>query len=87
MAEYKIFFKASVEKDLRAISKKDTKIILQRIKSLALNARPRGCEKLTGQEHYRIRQGVFRIVYSIQDDALTIWIVKIARRKDVYRRK
>jgi mRNA interferase RelE/StbE len=87
MAEYKIFFKASVEKDLRAISKKDVKAILQRIKELAFDVRPRGCEKLTGQERYRLRQGAFRIVYSIQDDVLTIWVVKIANRKDVYRRK
>jgi mRNA interferase RelE/StbE len=87
MAAYKIFFKASVEKDFRAIPQKDARRILQRIKSLALNARPRGCEKLTGQERYRIRQGAFRIIYSIQDDALTVWIVKIASRKDVYRRK
>ena len=87
MAGYRIFFKASVGKDLRAIPKKDNIKILRRIRSLALDARPPGCEKLTGQERYRIRQGVFRIVYSIQDDALTIWIVKIANRKDVYRSK
>jgi len=87
MAAYKIFFKASVEKDFRAIPQKDARRILQRIKSLALDARPHGCEKLTGQERYRIRQGAFRIIYSIQDDALTVWIVKIASRKDVYRSK
>jgi mRNA interferase RelE/StbE len=87
MAAYKIFFKASVEKDFRAIPRKDTRKIMQRIGSLAADARPKGCEKLTGQERYRIRQGAFRIIYSIQDAALTVWIVKIAGRKDVYRRK
>ena len=87
MAEYKIFFKASVEKDLRAIPRKDVVKILRRISSLALDARPPGCEKLAGQERYRLRQGAYRIVFSIQDDVLTIWIVKIADRKDIYRRK
>ena len=87
MAAYKIFFKASVEKDFRAIPGKDAVKIMQRIGSLANDARPHGCEKLSGQEHYRIRHGAFRIIYSIQDDALTVWIVKIAGRKDVYRRK
>ena len=85
MDVYKIYFKKSVEKDLRTIPKKDLKKILQRIATLAQNPRPEGHEKLTGEERYRIRQGQYRIVYSIQDDALTVWIVKVGHRKDVYR--
>ena len=85
MAAYRIFFKASVEKDFRAIPKKDVRKIIQRIGSLAADARPHGCEKLTGQERYRIRQGQYRIVYSIQDDDLTVWIIKVGHRQDVYR--
>lgn len=85
MAAYKIFFKRSVEKDLKAIPKKDLKRILDRIAMLAADPRPPGTEKLTGQERYRIRQGLYRIVYSIQDDELTIWVVKVGHRKDVYR--
>ena len=85
MAEFEIFFKKSVWKDVKKIPKKDLQNILQRIKSLALNPRPLGCEKLTGQERYRLRQGKYRIVYSIQENILTIWIVKIGHRKDVYR--
>ena len=46
---------------------------------------PPGCEKLTGQDRYRLRQGRYRIVYSIQDDELTVWVVKVGHRKDVYR--
>jgi len=85
MAEYKIFFKRSVEKDFESIPKKDLKRILDRIKMLADDPRPAGCEKLTGQERYRVRQGRYRIVYSIQDNELTIWVVKVGHRKDVYR--
>jgi mRNA interferase RelE/StbE len=85
MAEYKVFFRASVEKDLRAIPKKDAVKILRQINSLAINPRPPGCEKLTGQERYRVRQGIYRIVYSIQDFNLAVWIVRVANRKDVYR--
>jgi mRNA interferase RelE/StbE len=47
--------------------------------------RPPACDKLTGQERYRVRQGRYRIVYSIQDKQLTVWIVKVGHRKDVYR--
>jgi len=85
MAGYKIFFKESVEKDLRSIPKKDLKKILSRIEALAKNPRPPIHEKLTGQEKYRIRQGVYRIIYSVQDNALTVWVVKVGHRKDIYR--
>ncbi|OGO24357.1 MAG: addiction module antitoxin [Chloroflexi bacterium RBG_16_51_9] len=85
MAGYKVYFRESVEKDFKAIPKPDLKRILQRIDSLSAGPRPYGCEKLTGQERYRVRQGRYRIVYSIQDKELTVWIVKVAHRKDVYR--
>lgn len=85
MAEYRIYFRESVEKDLAAIPRTDVKKILQRIKSLSENPRPSGSEKLTGQERYRIRQGRYRIVYSIQDRELTVWIVRAGHRKDIYR--
>ena len=85
MAEYKVYFRESVEKDFRLIPKKDIKKILQRIDLLITEPRPAGCEKLTGQERYRIRQGRYRIVYSIQDNELTVWIVRVGHRKDIYR--
>jgi mRNA interferase RelE/StbE len=85
MVAYELYFKKSVQKDFGGIPKKDLKRILKRIDGLAENSRPPGCEKLTGQERYRLRQGRYRIVYSIQDDALTVWIVKVGHRKDIYR--
>ena len=85
MAEYKIFFKKSVWKDFKSIPDKDLTKILECIESLGGNPCPPGCTKLGGQERYRIRQGRYRIVYSIQDDQLEVWIVKIGHRRDVYR--
>jgi mRNA interferase RelE/StbE len=85
MAEYKIYFKESVEKDFRVIPKKDLQKILVRIKELAKDPRPPGHEKLTGQERYRIRQGQYRIIYSVHDKELTVCVVKVGHRKDVYR--
>jgi len=85
MAGYKIYFRESVEKDFRSIPKNDIKKILRKIELLASEPRPVGCEKLTDQEKCRIRQGRYRIIYSIQDDDLTVWIVKIGHRKDIYR--
>jgi mRNA interferase RelE/StbE len=85
MAEYEIYFKESVEKDFRTIPKNDLEKIICRIEALSKDPRPPGHEKLTGQERYRVRQGLYRIIYSIQDKELTIWVVKVGHRKDVYR--
>lgn len=85
MAEYEIYFKESVWKELRKVPKNDLKKILSRIEKLGDDPRPMYCEKLTGHELYRVRQGNYRIVYSIQDNELTVWIIKVGHRKNVYR--
>ena len=85
MAKYEISFRESVEKDFRAIPKKDLRKILQRIGALCKDPRPPGHEKLTGQERYRIRQGRYRIIYSVQDKELTIGVLKVGHRRDVNR--
>ncbi len=85
MAAYSIFFRKSVWKDFDPIPKRDLKRILDRIAALAAQPRPHGCEKLSGQERYRLRQGRYRIVYSVEDDKLAVWVVKVGHRKDVYR--
>jgi mRNA interferase RelE/StbE len=85
MAKYKILFKESVYKDIRNIPKAELKRILLKIEQLAEEPRPIGSQKLTGFELYRVRQGAFRIVYSISDNELIICAIKIGHRKDVYR--
>ncbi|MCP4553150.1 MAG: type II toxin-antitoxin system RelE/ParE family toxin [Bacteroidetes bacterium] len=85
MAGYEIYFKESVWKELKKVPKKELKKILSRIESLGDDPRPMGSEKLTGYELYRVRQGKYRIVYSIQDRELTVWVIKIGHRKNVYR--
>jgi mRNA interferase RelE/StbE len=85
MAAYKILFKKSVQKDYNSIPKKNLNKIIDRIKLLGEDPRPPGCEKLTGQQRYRLRQGRYRILYSIQDDELTVWVVKVGHRKDINR--
>ena len=85
MAAYKIFFKKSVWKDFEAIPNKDLKRILESIESLGENPRLPDCKKLAGKERYRLRQGRYRILYSIQGEELSVWIVKVGHRKNVYR--
>ena len=85
MAKYSIVFKRSVYKDLRSLPKTDVKRIIQRIDSFASDPRGQGCEKLSGLERYRVRQGDYRIVYEIQDDRLVVVVVKIGYREQVYK--
>lgn len=85
MAKYKLSFKKSVTKDLRAVPKSDVSRILQRIDALASDPRGDGCRKLSGAEVYRVRQGMYRIVYEIRDGELVVLVVKVAHRSSVYR--
>lgn len=86
MARYELRFKASVAKDLRGLPKADVQRILRRIESLRDDPRGPGCEKLAGtSEHYRVRQGRYRIVYGIDDTVLIVEVVRVAHRSGVYR--
>jgi len=83
---YSLVIKRSAEKELKAIPSGDLKRIIDRIRSLAQQPRPSGCEKLSGEsERYRIRQGDYRIVYGIDDIAHHVEIVRIGHRREVYR--
>ena len=84
MAKYSIAFKRSVKKDLLAIPNQDISRILAKITSLADDPRAAGCIKLTGKELYRVRQGRYRIVYEIKDETLTVIVVKIGHRSNIY---
>lgn len=82
---YSLLLKKSAERELRKIPKADLQRITQRIKELAATPRPSGSEKLAGQDSYRIRQGDYRIVYTVDDDHKLIDIIKIGHRREVYR--
>ena len=85
MGNFEVIFKRSVAKDLRQIPKKDVAKILKRIDALRTEPRPSGVEKLSGQEKYRIRQGIYRILYEIRKNELIVVVVKSGHRRDVYR--
>lgn len=86
MASYKILIKPSAVKELEAIPEKDRRRIVYRIQGLAENPRPRGCEKLSDQNKYRLRQGRYRILYQIHDDEVIVIVIRVAKRGEVYRK-
>jgi mRNA interferase RelE/StbE len=85
MASYELVFKRSVAKDLRRLSNNDVAKLVERMHALAADPRPPGCEKLSGMERYRVRQGDYRIVYEIQQSRLIVLVVKVAHPKHVYK--
>lgn len=87
MARFEIVFKRSVARDLHPIPQKDVARILACITSLANDPPPVGAIKLSAQERYRIRQGVYRILYEIEDERLVVVVVKVGHRHGVYRTK
>jgi mRNA interferase RelE/StbE len=85
MGKYSVAWKKSVLKDVAAIPKKDLQRIIAAIQALCDNPRPPQAKKLTGLEYYRVRQGNYRILYSIEDAASLVVVVAVGHRKDIYR--
>ena len=87
MEKYSVRLKASAAKEIENIEpKKVRRQIVSRIARLADDPRPHGCEKLAGHlDRYRVRQGNYRIVYSVGDNVLIVIVVKVGHRSSVYR--
>jgi mRNA interferase RelE/StbE len=85
MGRYELRFKPSVAKDLRGIPRAEVARIFGRIETLRDDPRQPGSEKLSAQERYRIRQGSYRILYTVWDAEAVVEIVKVGHRRDVYR--
>ena len=85
MAGYSVLIKRSAGKELDDLPKRDRQRVIERVTALGPDPRPPGCERLSGEEKYRIRQGDVRILYEIDDAKATITIVKVGHRRDVYR--
>ena len=85
MARYEVRFRRSVSRDLAPVPKRDVQRIVAAIVALADDPRPAQSRKLSGSEKYRLRCGVYRVLYEIRDDVLVVCVVKVAHRKDAYR--
>ncbi|MGI0479328.1 type II toxin-antitoxin system RelE family toxin [Geminocystis sp. CENA526] len=82
---YNINIKKRASKVLESLSNVDYQRVRDAIRELAKTPRPSGCLKLTGRNAWRIRVGVYRIIYTINDSQLTIVVIDIGHRRDIYR--
>ena len=85
MASYRLLIKPSAASELEARPREDRRRIVARLRGLSDEPRPPGCEKLSGLELYRLRQGNYRILYDVADAERAVTIVKIGHRRDVSR--
>jgi mRNA interferase RelE/StbE len=83
---YNVEVSPVAEKQIKALPKKEQEKIIKRVCKLSDDPLPQGVKKLKGVNSlYRIRQGDWRIVYTIEDQKLLVLVVKVAHRRDVYR--
>jgi len=85
VASYKLLIKPSAVKELEAVPAKDRRRLVARLQRLSSDPRPPGSEKLSGHDLYRIRQGNYRVLHSVEDLALIVLVIKVGHRRDVYR--
>ena len=84
---YSIEITPPAEKQIRKLPKQVQKQVVVRAMQLTENPRPPGAKKLQGVKAlYRIRQGDWRILYTIDDHKLKILVVKVGHRRNVYQR-
>jgi mRNA interferase RelE/StbE len=85
VASYRLLIKSSASKEIETLPKQDRRRIVAKVTALSHEPRPPGCEKLSGHDQYRLRQGNYRILYEIRDSDLIVVVVKVRHRRDVYR--
>ena len=85
MGRYDLLIKPSAVKEIEGIGrKKDRQKVVQRIQYLADDPRPPGCENFAQQDRYSVRQGWYRIIYSVDDREKCVLVVKVGHRRDIY---
>lgn len=85
MGSYRLSLKRSAVKELESLPRRDLARVVRRIHELAEDPRPSGCERLSGRELYRVRQGDYRVLYEVDDSNKAITVVKVGHRREVYR--
>ncbi len=85
MASYRLLIKPSAVRELEDLPRQDRRRLAARMRALANDPRPSGVEKMRGHDLYRVRQGNYRILYEIIDHDLTVTVLKIGHRREVYR--
>ncbi len=83
---YRVEITRTAERQLKKLTQDDRRRVVRTVAMLAIDPRPRGARKLAGYDDvFRVRTGRYRLIYSIADKRLTVLVLKIGHRKDLYR--
>ena len=82
---YRLLFTRSARRELEHLPRQVVELLKPRLDELIQQPRPRGCQKLSGTDFYRIRQGDYRVLYTIDDSERRVEVIKIGHRREVYR--
>lgn len=85
MPRYQVLVQPSAQKEIEKLPKPAQTKIIKALVALGENPRPANCKKLIGTDSWRVRIGEYRIIYWIEDNILSIEVVRVAHRKDVYK--
>lgn len=85
MESYSVELKKTAAKEIEALPLKERRRVIERIRGLADDPRPSGAKKLSGREAYRLRQGDYRIIYTVSDDDRLVVVFAVSHRRDAYR--
>lgn len=84
MSEYNLVISKTAQKQLDKLADNIADLLIEAIQNLAYDPRPHGCKKLKGRDGYRIRKGDYRIIYDVHDNILTVEVIALGHRKDIY---
>ena len=83
---YKVIVRRSAEKSIKALPKKIQARVIGAIDLLSENPFPPASTKLKGRDGYRIRTNDYRILYTVENEILTVTVVAVGHRKEIYKR-
>ena len=84
-APYDLFFTRSAKRELERLPRQVVELLKPRVDELIFQPRPHGSQKLSGTGLFRIRQGDYRVLYTIDDSERRVEVIKIGHRREVYR--
>ena len=86
---YSVRISPAAGREIRKLDRTVQRRVLKELDGLMTDPRPNGVEKLAGSDvpRYRVRVGDYRIVYRIDDQVLTVLVLNVADRKEIYRKR
>lgn len=86
MGRYSLAILPSAQRGIDKLPAKEQEKIIAAIGNLADDPRPHGCKKLKVFGNYRIRVGDYRVIYDIHDKTVTVEVLKVGHRSNIYTR-